>query len=605
MLLSLSKINLNYYSQQVLSDIDFSIDEKEKIALIGRNGCGKTSLLKIIVGDIEASSGSVYKNSNIKIGYLSQISFDDLNKTIKEEMYRVFDYVIELEKEISLIADKLKDNPNLLEKYDRMIQEFESLNGYNYEVEIKTILYAFGFEDFDRRLGSFSGGEQTKLQLCKLLLQKPDLLILDEPTNHLDLKAIEWLENYLKNYKKSLILVSHDRYFINKVVDTIYELEYGNLTKYKGSYDDYLIKKKQNIENNLKIYNIQQKEIKEIEEVIERFRYKASKASFAQSKIKYLERMDKVSKLNEGDLKTFKADLTVNVKGGKNVLSLLDLEYGYLNKSLGKITLDIIRGERICLIGKNGSGKSTLLNTIVDKIDKLSGYKMLGHQIEIGYYDQNQENINKNNTVIDEIWNEYPELNHSEVRTVLGNFLFSKDSIFKNIHNLSGGEKARLLLAKLILKKANFIILDEPTNHLDIPSRESLEELLLNYEGTILFVSHDRYFINKIATKIISLDDLSFELQKTSILKEEKPEVKKDVKVKVKQKYNLKKIESELVEMENLLELKRNLRYEEEYYHSNLKMEELNNEIDDLVNKVHNLYSDWENAIREEEEFKK
>lgn len=618
MLVQVSKGSVHYGLNDIFEQLDFTINENEKIAIVGRNGCGKTTLLKVIAGLEELSSGKVFYSGNLKIGYLSQSHFESLENSVEDELLQSFKELIALEKIIDesnklLLTDYSETN---IIKHSELLEKFNTLGGYSYKNELKAVFYGFGFkeEDLGRKLSTFSGGQQTKIYFAKMLLDKPDLLLLDEPTNHLDLKTIEWLENYLIKYKRAMILVSHDRMFINKIVNTIYDFEYGKLVKYAGNYDQFVESKKNRLEKNIEAYNRQQKEIKQLEAQIEKFRYKASKASFAQSKIKYLDRMDKIEKLPEADTKSFKANFKSKIRGGNNVLALDNLVFGY-DKPLASVNLNIMRNDRICIMGDNGTGKSTLLKTIVDLIKPLSGYKLLGHQIEIGYFDQQLLNFSGNKTVIEEIWDEYPDLEHTQIRTILGSFLFRTEEVFKDIKVLSGGEKVRLAFVKLMLKRANFLVLDEPTNHLDIPGKEALEASLKNYDGTIIFVSHDRYFIKEIANKVLLIEDgktklyeygYSEYLDKPKVSEEDKESVNEvKIKVKPKQKYNLKKIEAEIVRLEDLLEEKRSLRFEEEYYQDSHKMNILNDEIDDLHNLIHAEMQKWELAMEEEEEFSK
>ena len=415
-----------------------------------------------------------------------------------------------------------------------------------------------------------------------------------------------------------MVIVSHDRTFIDKCANVVYELEYGHIRRYPGNYSAFVEQKKNDFANQEAAYKRQQKDIKRLEELIEKFRYKKNKAAFAQSKIKYLERMERIEDPKKADTKAFKARFVCGVRGGKNVLSMDHFQVGY-DEVLAEVTLDILRGERVCVMGDNGTGKSTLLKTIVGLIKPLGGYMMLGHQIEMGYFDQNQANFTSGNTVLEELWNEYPDLDMYKVRSVLGAFLFSADEVFKEVNVLSGGEKVRLSLAKLMLKKANFLILDEPTNHLDIISKEALESSLSDYEGTILFVSHDRYFIRKIATSclVIDKDKVTYypdgykdyiDVKVKEELAEQKNEKKEKVplkQLKQKPKYNLARLENEISLMEDILEDKRALRYEPEYYQDMNKMAELDDEIDEIHNQIHALEEKWEEAMLYEEEKNK
>lgn len=627
MLIQISNGTLFFGVNDVFHNIDFLVNENEKVALVGRNGSGKTTLLKVLLGEEELQSGEVYRTNKMSISYLKQNALIDSKKTVKEEMLEAFKELVEKENKLNELTKELsiKHDDKLVEEYSRLQEEFKLEGGYSYESEMLTVLHGFGFkpEDLDRIVYSFSGGEKTKLAFAKLLLKKPDLLLLDEPTNHLDLNTIEWLEAYLAKYKKAMVLVSHDRVFLDKTCNVTYELEYGEIKRYSGNYSFYVETKKNDLIRQEAAYKRQQKDIKRLEELIEKFRYKKNKAAFAQSKIKYLERLDRIDDPKKADTKAFKAKFVSGVKGGKSVLTLKDYAFGYDNKKLGEVNLEIKRGDRICIMGNNGTGKSTLLKTIIDEIENLGGYKMLGHQIEIGYFDQNMAHFTSGNSVLDEIWNEHPELDLYEVRSVLGAFLFTSDDVFKEVSVLSGGEKVRLSLAKLMLKKANFLILDEPTNHLDIISKEALEESLKDFDGTILFVSHDRYFIKEIATSVLLLENNKSTLyvdgykdyidtkKKDEIKesssnngKENKEEVKlKDIKKRPK--YNIKNLEEQISIMEDILEEKRALRFEPEYYQDSRKMQELDEEIDDIHNEIHALEEKWEEAMEFEEEKNK
>ena len=622
MIVQISDGTVYFGANDVFENIDFTVNENERIALVGRNGSGKTTLLKVLMGEVELSSGQLIKANKTQIAYLEQNALIDSDQTILEVFNEVFRSLKELEKQLEELSDQLKNDHSerLIEQYTRLEEEYKYLGGYTYYSEICSVLNGFGFteDDLSRNVSSFSGGEKTKIAFAALLLSKPDLLLLDEPTNHLDLSTIEWLEGYLAKYKKAMVIVSHDRTFIDKCVNVVYELEYGHLKRYAGNYSSFVEQKKNDLAHQEAAYRRQQKDIKRLEELIEKFRYKKNKAAFAQSKIKYLERMEKIEDPKKADTKTFKAKFVCGVRGGKNVLSMDHFQVGY-DEVLAEVTLDVLRGERVCVMGDNGTGKSTLLKTIVGLLEPLGGYMMLGHQIEIAYFDQNLANFTSGNTVLEELWNEYPDLDMYKVRSVLGAFLFTADEVFKEVNVLSGGEKVRLSLAKLMLKKANFLILDEPTNHLDILSKEALENALSDYEGTILFVSHDRYFIRKIATSclVIDKDKVTYypdgykdyiDVKVKEELEENKQEKKEKVplkQLKQKPKYNLARLENEISLMEDILEDKRALRYEPEYYQDMNKMAELDDEIDEIHNQIHALEEKWEEAMLYEEEKNK
>ena len=618
MIIQLSNATMHFGANEIFNNIDFVVNENEKIALIGKNGCGKTTLLKALLGEEELSSGDIFKSGKIEASYLKQNALIESTNTLYDEMLDAFKDLIAKEKKLAEMSEEMSKNPDpkLIENYTKLEEEFRYEGGYSYQSEIGSVLHGFGFNEdlYNRSLETFSGGEKTKIAFAKMLLSKPDLLLLDEPTNHLDLKTIEWLESYLVKYPRAIVLVSHDRVFLDKVCNVTYEMEYKGIKRYEGNFSYYVEKKKNDLERQQIAYRNQQRDIKRLEELIEKFRYKKNKAKFAQSKIKYLDRMDKIADPKATDTKTFKARFYSGVKGGKNVLSLKDFEFGYPGKSLGKVTLDIFRGQRICIMGDNGAGKSTLLKTIIGLIPELSGYKMFGHQIYYSYFDQNQAALASNKNVLDELWDAYPNLTQEQVRTVLGTFCFTADEVFKDLSVLSGGEKVRLLLAKIMLERGNLLFLDEPTNHLDIYSKEALEKSLKGFDGTIIFVSHDRYFIKEIATSVLLLENGETKFYEdgykdyidTKKVKQDVIETIEEVKEKPskpkkdKPKYDVKKLETEISELEELLEAKRDLRYEPEYYQDSSKMQELDSEIDDIHNLIHAATEKWEEAMEEQ-----
>ena len=622
MIVQISNGTVYFGANDVFENIDFTVNENERIALVGRNGSGKTTLLKVLTGECELSSGQLIKANKTNISILKQNALALSDETIREVFDEVFADLKQLERQIADVSKQLENSEDqkLIERYAKLEEDYKYQGGYTYQAEMLSVLNGFGFkeEDLDRKVSSFSGGEKTKIAFAGLLLSKPDLLLLDEPTNHLDLNTIEWLENYLAKYKKAMVIVSHDRMFLDKTVNVVYELEYGGLKRYAGNYSSFVEQKKNDLLRQEAAYKRQQKDIKRLEELIEKFRYKKNKAAFAQSKIKYLERMDKIADPKKADNKAFKAKFVCGNRGGKNVLSLDHFQVGY-DSVLAEVSLEIRKGERICVMGDNGTGKSTLLKSITGELKPLSGYMMLGHQIEIGYFDQNLANFHSGNTVLEELWNDYPDLDMYKIRSVLGAFLFTSDEVFKEVNVLSGGEKVRLSLAKLMLKKANFLILDEPTNHLDIISKEALENALNEYDGTILFVSHDRYFIKKIATSCLVIDKdkvtyypdgykdyIDVKVKEELSTKKENKEEKQPLKeLKQKPKYNIKKLENEISLMEDILEDKRALRYEPEYYQDMNKMRELDEEIDDIHNQIHALEEKWEEAMLFEEDKNK
>ena len=608
MILSVSNASKSFGSQEVFENVTFTINEKDKIALVGRNGCGKTTLIKCLMGELNLDSGTISKTRTSTIGMLSQVVFENEAATIQEIMDEVFAPIYQLQAQLEAAQHALSydTSEKAYATLERLTNEFENLGGYTIHSEMMNVLTQFGFTeaDLNRSINTFSGGQKTRIGFAKLLLSKPDLLFLDEPTNHLDLPTIQWLEGYLKKYDKALVLVSHDRMFLDRIVDQVYEIEYAQLTCYKGNYTSFVEQKKKNFELQSKRYAIQQKEIQRLEALIEKFRYKATKAAFAQSKIKYLDRLDRIEDPRKSDDKQFKAEFSCARQGGKTVVEIDELTVGY-DQPLFTWSTNILKGQRIALIGPNGCGKSTFLKTLIGKLEPLSGSFLLGHQIDIGYFDQANAQLSSNKTVLDELWDDYPMMSQTEIRTVLGRFLFSADDVFKSVSSCSGGEKVRLALAKLILEKGNFLILDEPTNHLDIVGKETLEECLMNYPGTILFVSHDRYFIEKIATTIASIENGSVTLvekfainpgnSKNTKEKEETKKVEEKPRIiLINIEREIKKIEEQLEIANEELEQLRELRYEPEYYQDASKMQALDERIDDKHNEIVHLEDKWQ-----------
>ncbi len=499
----------SFGAQDIFQKLSFEIKGKEKIAVVGKNGSGKSTLLKVIAGIEQMDSGEIKKEKRCTIGYLEQVAFSCEDITADDEFEKSFEHLHYYEnklKELELLM-QTDYNQDILNKYGNTLHHFEDLGGYTYRTEIETVFTKFGFpiNDLKKKISEFSGGQKTKLAFIKLLLSKPDILLLDEPTNHLDLETIKWLEVYVKHYPKAVIVVSHDRMFLDNVVDIVYEIEYLEAYRYTGNYTAYIKAKRNDTMRQNKDYANQQKEIKHLEELIERFRYKATKAKFVQSKIKYLERMTVIDE-RKVDTSKFHAHFSSSTKGAKKALTIKDLSIGY-DYELCKVSFDAIYGNRIAVIGKNGSGKSTLIKTLVGKLKPLNGSYTFGKGIEVGYFDQEMAQLNSSNTVIEELWNCYPTLGKTQICNTLGCFQFKGDDALKQVNMLSGGEKVRLMLAKLMLKHDNLLILDEPTNHIDIPGKEALEKSLRDYDGTIIFVSHDRYFISGIATSILEIDN--------------------------------------------------------------------------------------------------
>ncbi|WP_338434325.1 ABC-F type ribosomal protection protein [Ligilactobacillus saerimneri] len=505
-----------YFGADVLfENINLDIQDNSRIALVGRNGVGKTTLLKMIVDETEPDAGEIVKKHGITIGYLAQNSGLESSRTMLAEMESVFTYLKEMEQQIHSLEEKMADpqlagSPEyeqILRRYDQLQHDFKEQNGYGYENEIKAVLHGFQFEpaDFDRPVSSLSGGQKTRLALAKLLLEKRDLLILDEPTNHLDIDTLTWLENYLQAYHGALLIVSHDQYFLDKVVNEVYEISHHHSAYYKGNYSHYVTEREQRQLKAWKEYEKQQVEIKKMEDFVQKNIVRASTTKRAQSRRKQLEKMDRLERPTN-DLEGPRFAFTAAKTSGNVVLTVADAAIGYNDHVIsGPINIDLRKHKRLAIVGPNGIGKSTLLKSILGKIPFLKGTASFGTNVQVGYYDQEQHNLHDKKTVLNEIWDDHPLMPEKDVRSILGSFLFRGDDVMKVVHNLSGGEKARLLLTKLALDKDNFLILDEPTNHLDIDSKEVLEKAIEEFDGTVLFVSHDRYFINKTASSVLEI----------------------------------------------------------------------------------------------------
>ena len=618
--------SVSYGADTILEEINFEIRNKEKIAIVGRNGSGKSTLLKAIIDNEILSEGigtekfNIYKEGNPSIGYLKQIDFEDDEITMLDEILKVYKEIISVENKLEQLVVKMQEKASeeLAKEYSRLQDKYELLNGYTYKKEYETAITKFGFskEDKQKKISEFSGGQRTKIAFIKLLLSKPDILLLDEPTNHLDIVAIEWLENYLKNYPKAVVIVSHDRMFLNKIVNKIYEIEYGTMTKYSGDYEFFEKQKRINYERQLEDYEFQQKEIKRLTAIADRFRYKPTKAKMALSKLKQIERMVKVEEPNKYDLKTFKTNFKLNKETGNFILRAEDLAIGYGQTQISTINLELYKGQKLGIIGGNGTGKSTFLKTIMGMQEPISGKLDFGHNIEIGYFDQKMAEINSNKTIYDDFSEEFPKLTVTEVRNSLGAFMFCGDDVFKEINMLSGGEKVRLALCKILKKGPNVLILDEPTNHMDIVGKETLENLLKEYTGTIIFVSHDRFFVKKIADSILAFENGNVcfykygydeYIEKTGLLVQEEPLIQNNAKNKEPKKiYNsplkeksklertLKKIEEDINKKETRIsELQQEL-LKEEIYTDYIKVGEINSEIDILNNEIEEGLLKWE-----------
>ena len=516
MLYQISNGAVAFGDDVILHSIDFEIRNTEKIAIVGRNGCGKTTLLKLISGEVEMEkldsdeSAFIAKAGNPEIGYLKQIAFDDPDVTLEQEVRKCFVKMDERKAELARAAAELEHDysDEKVARYTAMEEAFKDDGGYYYEKEYEVMIRKFGFSDDERKkpIRDFSGGQQTKIAFIKLLLSKPDILLLDEPTNHLDVTTIEWLEGYLKSYPKAVVVVSHDRMFLDNVVDVVYEIEYGTARRYPGNYTNFIARKKENYDKQMKDHIAQQKEIERLQRMVTRFKGKPTKTSMAQSKQKAIDRMAIIEAPDKYDNKTFHANFQPEKETGNDVLYTSELAIGY-DHPLSVVSLDLKRGEKLGILGGNGLGKSTFLKTIVGKIPALSGEYRFGTNVQIGYFDQQMAMYTSNKTVLDDFWDEYPNLTETEARNALGAFLFSGEDVFKNVNMLSGGEKVRLALCKILKTRPNVLVLDEPTNHMDIVGKETLESMLKDYKGTLIFVSHDRYFVKKVATQLLVFED--------------------------------------------------------------------------------------------------
>ncbi|GEL06943.1 ATP-binding cassette domain-containing protein [Salisediminibacterium halotolerans] len=509
--LQCSQVSKSFGAETVLKNAKLEVKSNERVALVGRNGAGKSTLLKIITGELSHDEGTVMIPKEVSIGYLAQDSGLASERSIWEEMMTVFEPLKKIERKLRSLEEKMADpdRPDyeqVLADYDQLQQDFRDRGGYQYEADIRSILSGLNFEDYDYStpIASLSGGQKTRLSLGKLLLAKPELLILDEPTNHLDIDTLTWLENYLSGYSGALLIVSHDRYFLDRVVDNVFEMTFQKTYHYPGNYTNYLEQRALRFEQEMREYEKQQEEIKKLEDFVAKNIARDSTSNRAKSRRKKLEKIERIDKpMTEDESAKFRFD--IERQTGNDVLMIEQLAFGYSEPLLSNVTLKMTRGESVALIGPNGIGKSTLLKTIAGQLDPMDGSIRYGSNVHIGYYDQEQTALNPKKNVLHELWDDYPQTKEKDIRTVLGNFLFSGEDVLKSVHELSGGEKARLSLAKLMMEKPNVLILDEPTNHLDLDSKEVLENALIDYPGTILFVSHDRYFVNRMATRIAEL----------------------------------------------------------------------------------------------------
>ncbi len=508
--------SVEFGASLILRKINFEIRGNEKIAVVGRNGSGKTTLLRLIAGEvdmtkIEGEDSFIAKGSRVEIGYLKQNPFSDLDITVDSEMKKVFASILAKKERLDTLLSLMESgnaSAEDIELYTRLHEEFETQGGYFYEKDYNILLKGFGFslEDKGRKLSEFSGGQLTKLGFIKLLLSKPDVLLLDEPTNHLDINSVEWLEGYLQSYKRAVVIVSHDRMFIDKIADVVYEIEYGETKRYTGNYSQFVKIKEASYAEQEKHYKLQQAEILRLRTLIEKFRGTPTKVSMTDSKLKQIEHMVLIDEPRKFDTSSFRASFTPARDTGKDVLVVKNLDIGY-SSPLCRVNFNLYKKQKIGVIGGNGLGKSTLLKTLIGTQPKLGGEFSLGWQVDVGYFDQQMAQYSSSKTVLDDFWDLFPNLKESEARGALGAFMFTKDDVFKTVDMLSGGEKVRLALAKILQRKPNFLILDEPTNHMDMIGKETLEKMLESFDGSILFVSHDRYFVKKLADALVVIDN--------------------------------------------------------------------------------------------------
>lgn len=618
---------ISYGAETILEEINFDIQEKDKIAIVGNNGSGKTTLLKSIVNRemIEEGIGEakfeIYKQGNPVIGYLKQIEFENSNNTFLEEILKSYESILNLEKNINTIQEQLQiqSDEKKIKEYTKSLEEYEIMGGYTYKKEYEIAIKKFGFteEDKYKKISEFSGGQKTKIAFLKLLLSKPDILLLDEPTNHLDIGTIEWLEGYLKNYPKAVVIVSHDRMFLDKIVNKVYEIEYASITEYKGNYSAFEKQKKERYEKQLKDYEYQQKEIKRLKEIADRFRYKPTKAKMALSKLKKIEQMVIIEEPNQYDLKTFHTNFDIKIESGNLVVSAQKLQIGYEKEPLAEVSFKLYKGQKLAIIGENGKGKSTLLKTLMEFIPKLGGNYEYGYHVEKEYFDQQLEFQDLNSTILDDFYNEFPNLTITQIRQALGAFLFSGDDVLKEIKVLSGGEKVRLQLCKILKKQANLLLLDEPTNHMDILGKVSLENMLKDYKGSLIFVSHDRYFVNKIADSILAFEpegvvyfDGNYEEYRRK-REEQNEENEQEEKISSNKKKNtnneylqrkeetrrknkINKLELEIEQKENEIKLLKDKMQNEEICTDYMKLKEFQDEITKIEEEIEIKMKEWE-----------
>lgn len=629
-ILQANLLTKSFVGETLLENISFEIQAGERIALVGRNGAGKSTLLKMILGKIGSDSGSVTTPKNLKIGYLDQHTGLDSEQTIWDELMLVFADLKAMEQRLSDLSVEMATTTGeqlekVMHRYDEMQQEFGKLGGYQYEKEARTVLHGFGFDEswHQRAITSLSGGQKTRVAFVRLLLSKPELLILDEPTNHLDIETVTWLETYLQNYPGALLLVSHDRYFLDRIVSQVLELSRTKMRKYHGNYSQYAEQKSGDYERQLKQYEAQQKEINRLQDFVDRNIARATSSMAAKNKQKAIARMDLIDAPQQAE-KAVAYHLKANKQTGKDVLTLEAVAIGYPDKTLASgITCELYRGDRIAIVGPNGVGKTTLLKTLMKQIPSLSGVIQEGYHLEYGYFDQEDESLSPKKTILDEVWDDFPLLPQTTIRTALGNVLFTGDDVKKQIHELSGGEKAKVKLAKIFLQAPNILLMDEPTNHLDLESKAVLETALKGYDGTVLFVSHDRYFMNELASKVLALTPESaqmyhgnyeYYLEKRSQYEveteSEATELSQnqlsyaDAKVKRREQQQLQRkitaIEQEIAELENTIEAQTARLLEPAVYQDYQLATQVQVTIDEAESNLAIALETWEQLVSEE-----
>lgn len=621
--------SVEFGAETILEQINIEIKDKEKIAIIGRNGAGKSTLLKAIINNGMLTSGSgdekfnIIKEGKPVIGYLKQMEFEDDSISMIDEILKVYKPIIDIENKINSLLVQMQDNKSeeLAGEYSKLMDRFEFLDGYTYKKEYETAINKFGFsaEDRNKKISEFSGGQRTKIAFIKLLLSKPDILLLDEPTNHLDVTTIEWLEQYLKSYPRAVVIVSHDRMFLDKIVSKIYEIEYGEITQYSGNYTFYESQKKINYEKQLKDYEYQQKEIKRLNDIVVRFKYKPTKAKMAMSKLKQIERMVRVEEPNKYDLTTFKTNFSIDKQSGKDVIYAKDLQIGY-NSPIQSISFNLYRGQKMAIIGENGIGKSTLLKTLIGNVKKLGGEFEFGHNVQVGYFDQQMALLDSEKTVLEDFSEAFPSYTTTELRNSLAAFMFYGEDVFKKVSMLSGGEKVRLQLCKILKKGPNLLILDEPTNHMDIVGKESLELLLKEYNGTILFVSHDRFFVNKIADSLLifkkgnvtsfdgtydQYEEKLNDTENTDLVNIKNNDTKRDKEKNINNTYlmqkeknkaltRIKKLERDIEALETEFAQKNDELTDKNIYSDYERLARIEQEIEEINNKITQNMQEWE-----------